>query len=252
MATDLTGRVVVVTGAGSGIGRCLSLAFAAEGAHVVAADLNLPTATETAALATGRHPVTAFRLDVTDLDGWRSLKDTVDGRHGACDVLCNNAGVYFDDLYLDSTLQQWRRLCSVNISGVMYGCDTFVPAMVARGTGHIVNTASIQGLIGVPQGPYYSASKFAVVGFTQSLAGGLEGTGVTASVLCPDVIDTPMNADVDTTGQRLIAPEEVARRVVVAVRADTPPLYIFTSRDYLDFFRDSIAAILNDYEATEG
>ncbi len=192
---DFKGKVAVVTGAASGIGRGLADRFAAEGMRVVLADVEQPALDQaeremTAAGAT----VLAVRTDVSRLADVEALAQKTLDRFGGVHILCNNAGVGGRGGTWDSSLQDWEWALGVNLWGVIHGVRTFVPIMLEKGEeGHIVNTASVAGLVAGAAVPSYTTSKFAVVGFSESLYYELEMASagkIKVSVLCPAMTNT--------------------------------------------------------------
>ena len=188
------GMVAVVTGAGSGIGRELAVHAAERGMRVVAADIEAPALTDTVNLlgALGAEAI-GVRTDVSLAADVERLADAAYEQFGAVNLLCNNAGVFMGGLMWERTAADWDWVMGVNVTGITHAISTFVPRMLAsEQPGHLVNTASIGGLItGAYSGPYIT-SKFAVVGLTDCLAQDLRTTGkpVGASVLLPSAIDT--------------------------------------------------------------
>lgn len=191
MDTDYTGKVALVTGAGSGIGRCLTNELASRGAVVVASDSDVDSATETAA-AHGES-VTAVRLDVTDAEAFATAVGSVIDEHGRIDLVFNNAGiggVPSEVRFLDT--EHWESVIDVNIRGVINGVTAAYRTMIEQGDGHIVNTASAAGLVPAPMLTPYSMTKHAVVGLSLSLRSEAAGHGVRVSVLCPGALETPI------------------------------------------------------------
>jgi NAD(P)-dependent dehydrogenase (short-subunit alcohol dehydrogenase family) len=189
------GRVAVVTGGASGIGRALAEAFAAAGSDVVVADLDAAEAEVVAAgIRAGGGGALAVEVDVSDAASVERLAATTLERFGRVDVLCNNAGVSTFNLFRDQTLDDWKWVVGVDFWGVVHGIHTFVPIMREQGTpGHIVNTASIAGLLsGVAFIGPYCATKVAVVSISETLAQELaiDETPIGVSVLCPSSVDT--------------------------------------------------------------
>ena len=231
---DLSGKVVVVTGAGSGIGRALAHAFAAKQAQVVVADVDRGRA----ALVVEESPgAVAVCADVTDPLEMERLRDEVLDRFGAVHVLCNNAGIAHASPILRSTAADWRRVIDVNLLGVVHGVLAFAPVLVAQGRGHIVNTASMAGFVAGADLASYDASKHAVVALTENLWRELQGTGVGVSLLAPAFVDTPLfaNATGDTATRETFAATTaqwgidaglVAATTVAAVIADR--FWVFT------------------------
>ncbi len=188
---DLTGKVAVVTGAASGIGRAMATAFAAEGARVVLADIEEgPLAEVGRALVAGGAEALCVPTDVTKPEALIALADAAETRFGASHILCNNAGVAPIAPMLDTALEDWRWVFEVNLFGVVHGIQAFAPRFKAQGEGHIVNTASSGGLLTVPGFGAYCATKHAVVGLSEVLYQELAETGVGVSVLCPGLINT--------------------------------------------------------------
>ena len=195
------GKVAVVTGAASGIGRALAYAFAASGSAVVVADLDATGAEAVAAAirSTGADAL-AVAVDVSEAASIERLATATIEQFGRVDVLCNNAGVSTFNLFKDQTLNDWKWVFNVNLWGVINGLQAFVPIMRAQGTpAHIVNTASIAGLLsGVAFIGPYAATKVAVVSISETLVQELaiDSTPIGVSVLCPSSVDTRvMNAE---------------------------------------------------------
>ncbi len=190
-----TGRVAVVTGAASGIGRAVAEALAEAGSAVVVADLDGAEAEVVAAgIRANGGQSEAVTVDVSDASAVEQLAATTLGRFGRVDVVCNNAGVSTFNLIRDQTLDDWRWVMGVNLWGAIHGVQTFVPIMREQGTpAHIVNTASIAGLLsGVAFIGPYAATKVAVVSISETLAQELaiEESPIGVSVLCPSSVDT--------------------------------------------------------------
>jgi NAD(P)-dependent dehydrogenase (short-subunit alcohol dehydrogenase family) len=186
---DLNGRVAVVTGGASGIGRGIARQLRAEGMEVVIADIEDDAMHETAR-ELGAHGV---RTDVSDIGSVRALARTVTDRFGTVHVVCNNAGVGPWAKVVDLTIDDWRWMIGVNLWGVIHGIHTFLPILLANTEGgHIVNTASMAGLIPTPQLGAYVTTKFGVVGMTETLAIELarDVAKVGVSVLCPGPVHT--------------------------------------------------------------
>lgn len=176
------GRSVVITGAGSGIGWEMTRLFMEEGASVVGGDLD-PSGVPDGAVAVA--------CDVSSEPDVRALVDTAVERHGRVDVLCNNAGIGSTTDAIACTVDEWDRLFAVNCRGVFLGTKLALPHMLERGSGTIVNTASVAGLIGLRDRAAYCATKGAVIAFTRQVAIQYAGTGVRCNCVCPGTVDSP-------------------------------------------------------------
>ena len=188
---DLTGKTAVVTGAGSGIGRATALLLARHGASVHVADVNADAA---AAVADeiGRSAV-AHTVDVSDPDQVQTLADSVFESDGAVDILHNNAGIGHAGDIEATTIEDWQRVIAVNLLGVAYGVQVFVPRMLMQGRpATIVNTASEAGLVPTAKMAPYCTSKFGVVGMSESLDAELCDRGIRVIAICPGIINTPI------------------------------------------------------------
>ncbi|GAA1901162.1 SDR family NAD(P)-dependent oxidoreductase [Lapillicoccus jejuensis] len=225
-------RVSIVTGGASGIGRAIATKLAAGGSHVVVADLDEAKAQR---VATGLGSATGVRLDVTDAAAVRELvRDTV-ARHGGLDLMVNNAGVAVGGLHEQLEQAQWDLALAVNLGGVVNGVNAAYPVMREAGRGHILNTASLAGLITAPAMLPYTTTKHAVVGLSTALRVEAASANVRVSVLCPGFVDTPLLDEIHTGGlaegertsmrrqikllqPRLITPEYVADKAVDGLR----------------------------------
>jgi NAD(P)-dependent dehydrogenase (short-subunit alcohol dehydrogenase family) len=223
----LQGKVAIVTGAGSGIGRASAQRFAAEGAAVVAADIRGPKVDETVALIErDGGTAAACQANVADAaDVERMVAFAVD-TFGGLDALFNNAGTLRPGTAVDLSVEDWDLVMAVNVRSVFLGAKYAVPAIAARGGGTIVSTASVSGLNGDPASVVYSASKAAVINLTRSLAVDHAGQRIRVNCICPGAIDTPpvgrMLSDPDARGRserahplgRIGRPEEIAAAAV--------------------------------------
>lgn len=242
---DFSGRVAVVTGAASGIGRAIAEALVQQGATVVAADMD--PRIEVAAAEIG---AVARTLDVRDADAVQLLAEEVVATHGRVDILVNNAGVGPLAPVSDLTIADYRWVMDINYFGVVHGVKAFLPFLASNPEGgHIVNTASLAGLVAGPGMTAYSASKFAVVAFTEALAAelGMGGVPVGVSALVPAVVRSniaenarrrPGNQDADGDGGvehlppgRVLEPEQVAQLVIEGIRSGR--LYVITHPETL-------------------
>jgi NAD(P)-dependent dehydrogenase (short-subunit alcohol dehydrogenase family) len=204
---ELDGKVAVVTGAASGIGRALATRLASEGMAVALADVEQPALDEVAAeLVRAGARVLAVRTDVSRAGDVDTLARRVVAELGAVHVVCNNAGVALSGPVWEATEEDWRWVLGVNLWGVIHGVRAFVPILLAQGGfGHVVNTASISGLVCLPDMGVYNASKHAVVALSETLHHDLveRGSSVRVSVLCPGYVDTRI---MDSARNRPVAP----------------------------------------------
>ena len=185
-------KTVLITGGGGGIGGGMAQAFAERGARIILADINPSFAEEEAASLPGDTEVQMLELDVRDLESWSAAKDAIE-RQGPLDILCNNAGISsgFKPL-LDVTPDEFASVMSINVTGVYNGIRTFAPGMVKQGSGHIVNTSSMNGLNPFRTFAAYSASKFAVLGMSDAVRQELAPFGVGVSTLFPGLTRSRM------------------------------------------------------------
>ncbi len=184
-------KVAIVTGGASGIGKAVCVNLARHGARVIIADRDLPGAQETESFITSNGGAAkAMCVDVSNPHDVESLIENAVRDHGRIDFLFNNAGISINGEFQDLELEHWKRVLDVNLWGVVYGCHYAYPIMKRQGFGHIINTASLAGLIPQGLGTIYSASKHAVVGFSLALRGEAKQYGIKVSALCPGYIRT--------------------------------------------------------------
>ena len=253
---ELRGKLVLITGAASGIGRATALAFAKQGARVIATDVNLaPLETLRAEIEGLGSTCAAYAVDVSDEAAMRRLADDVHASAGALDVLVNNAGVGFMGPFLQSDLTHWPRVLGVNVMGVVYGCYFFIPRMIAAGGARQVVIVSSAAANYPPPGvAAYATSKFGVFGFAEVLKMELTGTAVAVTTVCPGVINTgivnpspnSLSPGVDAAQlERLKAyylkngasPDLVANDIVQAVQRGTDVLMTGTSANLFFIIR---------------
>jgi len=271
---ELAGRVAAITGGGSGIGAALARACADAGMDVAVADIEAAKAEAVAGelRARGRRALAAA-VDVRRPESVQAFADRTFDELGGCHLLCNNAGVLVLGLTHERSLEDWQWVLGVNLWGVIHGVRAFVPRMVAQGQGgHVVNTASIQGLVPSAANGCYTTAKFAVVGLSESLRLDLEAHGIGVSVLCPGPVKTGIlksernrpaelgesklsRADVmavmsstDTANTTFIEPERAARAVLDAVRRNE--LYVITHPGSRGLVEARVSGLLDAYDRT--
>ncbi|WP_090725908.1 SDR family NAD(P)-dependent oxidoreductase [Paenibacillus sp. PDC88] len=194
----MEGKVAVITGAASGMGQAEAIRFAKEGAKVVVADLNLEGAQAVAdeIKASGGDAI-AVAVNVMKTEDIINCVKTTESTFGPVDILVNNAGVF--DKYtasLDTTLDQWNFFLNVNLTSVFEFSNAVLPSMIERGSGSIVNIASVAGLVAGKGGAAYTASKHGVIGYTKHLSSEYARYGVKINAICPGTIETPLVKDV--------------------------------------------------------
>ena len=190
---ELKGKVAAVTGAASGLGRSMALAFAAEGMHVALADVDEQGLLEVQETIK-KHAVkaTVLRVDVSKAEDEEAFADRTVNELKAVHVVCNNAGVSPLGAVWENTLADWQWILGVNLWGVLHGVRAFTPRLIAQNEGHVVNTASVAGLISPPGSGAYNVTKHAVVTLSESLYHDLRerNSAVGVSVLCPAYVPT--------------------------------------------------------------
>ncbi len=189
----LNGKAAIVTGAAGGIGRAAALRFAQEGARVVVTDINRAGADDVAATITaagGR--ALALRHDVSSEAQWIDVANAAVAAFGNVDVLFNNAGIFVLKPLADTTLEEWERLMSINVTGVFLGMKHVMPLMARAGKGSVINASSVAGLVGSPRSTMYSASKGAVRAMTKGAALEYAASGVRVNSIHPGLVNTAM------------------------------------------------------------
>lgn len=191
MSTNFNGRVCVVTGAGSGIGRALALELARRGAKLALSDINEETVQETARLC-GANDVITDRLDTSDRAAWEAYSARVVEHFGVVNQIYNNAGIALGRSVKDSTMDDYERVLGINLFGVINGTLAFLPHLIASGDGYVVNISSLNGIVAQPEMSHYCTAKFGVRGFTESLRMEMQvhGHKVGVSVVHPGGIKT--------------------------------------------------------------
>lgn len=213
---DLRGKVVAITGGARGIGLATAKAFEQRGAVVAIGDLD-PAATSLAADTIG-NGAKGFGLDVTDRESFEAFVNDIEQNLGPIDVLVNNAGIQRVGPFADESDDATAMQVAVNLGGVLTGTKIALARMRPRGSGHIVNVASVAAKVAVPGGATYTATKHAVLGLSESLRWELEGSGIAVSVVMPDSIATDMVAGLGSArGSRRLEPAVVGEAIADAV-----------------------------------
>ena len=232
----LTGRVAVVTGGGTGIGRATCHAFAAEGAAVVVAS-NVTTQADAVAaeISAAGGTAVAVPVDVTDVPAVQALAASVDERFGRCDILVTSAGVMGARSFITETdVDAWRNTIEVNLNAGFYCIKAFLPGMLERDSGRIIMIASMSGKLPAARNADYAASKHGVIGLTKALAlelGILHKNGITANAICPGTVATPM---MDAIADHLMSASDKGDRAVARARFDQLATSKSIQRRFLD------------------
>jgi NAD(P)-dependent dehydrogenase (short-subunit alcohol dehydrogenase family) len=233
---------VLITGAGSGLGRALAEQLAEREARVLVSDVRMDPAEDTARAVRAKGGEAIVQsLDVTSVDQWEAVRSTVESAWGGLDVLVNNAGVAVAGRTGEIPLEDWRWLMDINLWGVIYGCHTFVPIMRRQKTGFILNVASSAGLLSAPELGPYNVAKAGVISLSETLAGELKDDHIHTTALCPTFFRSELydrtrttTADLGRITEKLIAQagwtaEQIAE---VALRGlESGELYVIPQLD---------------------
>ena len=190
----LQDKVTVITGAGSGIGREMALLFSSEGSAILAADVRQEAVDETARMMRDKMPdarIETFQVDVTNWEQVQAMIKKAIDTFGRVDILCNNAGIGHIGDVLKVDEATFDRVMDVNVKGPFWGTKAVVPHMLDRGSGIIINTASVAGMIGLPERAIYCTSKGAVIALTKQVAVQYATKGIRCNCICPGTVDTP-------------------------------------------------------------
>lgn len=223
---NIRGRTIAITGAARGIGYATAKALLARGARVVIGDRDVAVLEEAVTGLTAFGQVTGYPLDVTDRESFAMFLDKArtDGA-GHIDVLINNAGVMPIGPFLEQSEESIRSSIEVNVYGVIAGCQLVLPEMIKRRRGHIINIASMSGLIPVPGQVVYVGAKHAVVGLTVALADEVAPHGVDVSVIMPPFTNTQLiSGTAETAGTKPVEPEDIAAAIVKTL--DKPKTHV--------------------------
>lgn len=248
MQIDLSGRVVLVTGAARGIGRTIAETFAREGAHVVAMDLD---ADALAGMEQDSHAALALPCDITDPAQVREAVAAIEERFGRLDVLINNAGINAEGPLESFDPELWDRLFAVNVRGVLNTCQAVIPLMKRQRAGRIINAASFAAVIPSVDAAAYGASKAAVVQMTRVLASELGPWGITVNAYAPGMIPTAMN------GFAALGEEAAAAKLdQLSVRRwgvpeDVAKLCLFLASDLSDYVTGALLDVSGGKFATQ-
>ena len=225
---ELKGKVAAVTGAASGLGRAMALAFADEGMHVALGDVSDASAVLAEVQRKGVRAL-AIELDVSKAPEVEAFAERIDRELGGAHVVCNNAGVSPLGAVWETSLGDWRWILDVNLWGVIHGVKSFVPRLIARNEGHVVNTASVAGIINPPGSGAYNVTKHAVVALSETLHHDLRerGSPVGVSVLCPAYVPTgiadsernrPAGIEATVKSKEMLAREQMLKKAVSSGR----------------------------------
>jgi len=225
---ELKGRVAAVTGAASGLGRAMALAFADEGMHVALGDVGDTSAVLAEVQRKGVRAL-SMKLDVSKAQEVEAFAERIDRELAGAYVVCNNAGVSPLGAVWETSLGDWQWILGVNLWGVIHGVKSFVPRLIARNEGHVVNTASVAGIINPPGSGAYNVTKHAVVALSETLHHDLRerGSAVGVSVLCPAYVPTgiadsernrPAGLEPTVKGKETLAREQMLKKAVASGR----------------------------------
>ena len=236
---DLDGKLVVLTSAASGIVQALAVALSKKGCHLALVDVNAAGLTALAAELTSAHRrVSTHVVDVADKARMHALAHDVARIHAAVHVLVNNAGIGYEAPFQQTSLVAWERIVGINLWGTVYGCHFFMPYLAKVERAHIVNLSSLFGIVGMAGQTAYSATKYAVRGFSEALWEELRATTISLTVVHPGAVATNIMRTMEGDDPELIkrlatwyetkamAPEKAAAKIVAAVEKGKPRLLI--------------------------
>lgn len=261
---NLTGKVAVITGAGSGIGRALAKAFAAEGCHLALVDINDSGLQETQTQINQQiaTPITITRhtCNVADADAVKTLAQEIHQQQGAIHLLFNNAGITINKSFEDSSLQDLERVFGVNLWGVLYGCYYFLPYLKQQSEAHIINTSSLAGFMGMPNQAGYCASKAAVKSLSETLFAELAVHNIHVTSIHPGTISTSiLRTAADSSGKNANtthkmanlmerygkSPDKLAQKVVKAVKKNRMQVRIGIDSYLGDVFKRLLPQVIH-------
>ena len=237
----LENKVVIITGAGSGIGRETALLFAKEGAKVVVADVNENGGEETVAQIKKNGEGFFVKLDVTNREQSVQMAKTTLEKYGRIDVLINNAGIVQDAFVSKMTEQQWDKVIDINLKGVFNCIQSVVETMMKQGSGVIINTSSIVGLNGNVGQVNYSATKAGLIGMTKTLAKELGKKGIRVNAVAPGFIATPMTAGVPDKILEMMKEKTPLKRL--GEPKDIANAYLYLASDEANFVNGAVLSV---------
>lgn len=233
---ELTGRSALITGAAGGIGRATALCLARRGVHILAVDID-PDGLKRLEGDVIERGVSCrtYRVDVSDWKAVDGLGREIEQAGIEIDILINNAGVLAGGFLSDMRLESWQWVVGINLWGPIHFVQRFLPGMIGRGRGHVVNVASAAGIIGFPTIGAYSTTKFALVGLSQAMRAELARNGIGVTAVCPGIVKTGIVEAAKLDGieaaapaalaSRGLPPEKVAAQIVRAIQRNTPRIF---------------------------
>ena len=237
----LENKVVIITGAGSGIGKETALLFEKEGAKVVVADMNEKAGEETVAEIKKNGEGFFVKLDVSDREQSKHMVKTTLEKYGRIDVLINNAGIVQDAFLSKMTEEQWDKVIDVNLKGVFNCTQAVVEVMMNQGNGVIINTSSIVGLNGNVGQVNYAATKAGLIGMTKTLAKELGKKGIRVNAVAPGFIATPMTSNVPEKILEMMKEKTPLRRL--GAPKDIANAYLYLASDEANFVNGAVLCV---------
>jgi NADP-dependent 3-hydroxy acid dehydrogenase YdfG len=255
-------RIAVITGAGSGIGRALAQALAAEGCHLVLADWKGQTLEETAHLVKDSGvTVSTHVVDVSSRSAMEAFAHTVSESHRCIHLLFNNAGITVEGSFREQSLDDWERVVGVNLWGVVYGCKLFLPLLEQAEEAHIINISSVFGIVGIPSQTSYCATKYGVRGLSEALWEETRGTHISVSVVHPggvntNIVHTSKTYDEEANAKardffrrHTMKPESAARVILHGVRKKAPRIMVTREAPWIDRLKRIFPVLGNKWVA---
>ncbi|MGI9185327.1 MAG: SDR family oxidoreductase [Solirubrobacteraceae bacterium] len=222
---SLAGKVVAITGGARGIGRATAAALIIQGARVAIGDIEAELAAQTAQELGGG--TIGLALDVTDRASFARFLTDTESQLGPLDVLINNAGIMPIGPFVEETDRTAERMIDVNLNGVIYGSKLALQRFLPRGSGHLVNIASVAGKAGFPGGATYCATKHAVVGLSEAIRAEVRPTDIEVSIVMPVVVNTELGSGLQRSrGVKVVEPEAVANAIVEALQTGRTDVYV--------------------------